>query len=331
MTVLVTGGAGYIGSHMLLALLDKGEDVVVVDNFSSGFAWALPRGVHLRGGDVGDKVLLKSVIKEFKVKEIVHFAAKIVVPESIAFPLMYYDTNTSRSRCLIESAVENEVERFIFSSTAAVYGNVSNEPVSEDLLPSPVSPYGRSKLITEWMLKDASEAHGLSFISLRYFNVAGADADGRAGQSSPNATHLIKVAVQAALGRRPYIEIFGTDYPTPDGTCIRDFIHVTDLVDAHIRALHDLRNQGKSKVLNCGYGLGFSVNEVLQIVEEVSGTRLPVRTAQRRPGDPPCIVAKAERVRAELGWVPRHNNLNDIVETAFRWEKSLGDRARPHI
>ncbi|PPD14861.1 MAG: UDP-glucose 4-epimerase GalE [Methylobacterium sp.] len=326
MTVLVTGGAGYIGSHMVLALRDRGEKVVVIDNLSSGFPWALPPDVPLRGGDVGDPAFTRAVMDEFGVTEIAHFAAKIVVPESVAEPLMYYHANTVKSRALIEAAVQHGVKRFIFSSTAAVYGDVSGDPVSEDQATAPVSPYGRSKLMTEWMLRDASAAHGLQFIALRYFNVAGADPQGRSGQSFPNATHLIKVAVQAALGQRPHLDVFGTDYPTRDGSCLRDYIHVTDLATAHVDALNHLRQGGDNLVLNCGYGQGFSVLEVIEVVKKVTGVDFPVRLGPRRPGDPATIIAKADRIRAELGWTPEHDNLEEIVAAAFRWEKVLQSR-----
>lgn len=326
MAVLVTGGAGYIGSHMVLALRDRGEKVVVVDNFSTGFPWSLPPDVPVRGGDVGDQVFMRSVMEEFEVSEIAHFAAKIVVPESVANPLMYYQANTVRSRALIETAVQHGVKRFIFSSTAAVYGDVSGEPVPESLAPAPVSPYGRSKLMTEWMLQDTAAAHDLKFIALRYFNVAGADPQGRSGQSFPNATHLIKVAVQAALGQRDRLDIFGTDYPTRDGSCIRDYIHVTDLASAHVDALNHLRKGGESLILNCGYGQGFSVLEVVDVVKKVTGVNFPTVISPRRAGDPATIIAKADRIRAELGWKPQHDNLEEIVRAAFSWEKSLKAR-----
>jgi UDP-glucose 4-epimerase len=326
MVVLVTGGAGYIGSHMVLALRDRGEQVVVVDNLASGFPWAVPPDVPLRGGDVGDQSFMRSIMEEFDVSEIAHFAAKIVVPESVANPLMYYHANTAKSRALIEAAVQHGVKRFIFSSTAAVYGDVSGEPVSESLTPAPVSPYGRSKLMTEWMLQDAAAAHDLKFIALRYFNVAGADPEGRTGQSTPNATHLIKVAVQTALGQRTHLDIFGTDYATRDGSCIRDYIHVTDLASAHVDALNHLRRGGDSLILNCGYGQGFSVLEVVDVVKKVTGIDFQTRLVPRRAGDPATIIAKADRIRSELGWVPKHNNLEGIVRAAFGWEKKLRSR-----
>jgi UDP-glucose 4-epimerase len=326
MTVLVTGGAGYIGSHMVLALLDAGENVVVVDNLSTGFWWALPQEVPLVVGDMGDQALIAKAIREHKVDAIAHFAARIVVPESVADPLGYYLNNTVKSRALIEAAVENDVRHFIFSSTAAVYGEPTTIPVPEDLPLNPVSPYGRSKLMTEWMLQDTGRAHDLGYVILRYFNVAGADPKGRSGQSTANATHLIKVAAQTALGDRPKIEVFGTDYPTRDGSCIRDYIQVSDLADAHLVALRHLRDGGESLTLNCGYGNGYSVLEVLDVVRKVSGVDFPVKLSGRRAGDPAAIVARADRIRAKLGWVPKHDNLEQIVGQALAWERALKTR-----
>jgi UDP-glucose 4-epimerase len=326
MTVLVTGGAGYIGSHMVLALLDAGENVVVLDNLSTGFAWVLPPEVPLVTGDMGDGDLVAKTVREHRVEAIAHFAAKIVVPDSVADPLGYYLNNTVKSRAVIEAAVRSGVKHFIFSSTAAVYGEPATVPVPEDLPLDPVSPYGRSKLMTEWMLQDTARAHDLSYVILRYFNVAGADPRGRAGQSTANATHLIKVAAQTALGDRPRMDVFGTDYPTPDGSCVRDYIQVSDLADAHLVALKHLRGGGESLTLNCGYGRGFSVLEVIDIVKAVSGADFPVVLSPRRPGDPAAIVAKADRIRAELGWQPRHEDLREIVTQALNWERSLKTR-----
>ncbi len=323
MAVLVTGGAGYIGSHMVLALLDAGEEVVVVDNLSTGFEWALPREARLVVGDMGDQELVAKVIRDHKVDAIAHFAAKIVVPESVADPLGYYLNNTVKSRALIEAAVRGGVEHFIFSSTAAVYGDVDTKPVGEDRPLNPVSPYGRSKLMTEWMLADAAAAHGLRYVILRYFNVAGADPHGRSGQSTANATHLIKVAAQTALGQRKHIEIYGNDYPTPDGSCLRDYIQVSDLAAAHLDALTHLRRGGESLTLNCGYGTGYSVFEVIEVVKRVSGINFEVRLSPRRAGDPAAIVAKADRIRERLGWQPRYDDLTTIVDQALRWEKAL--------
>ncbi len=326
MAVLVTGGAGYIGSHMVLALLDAGEEVVVLDDLSTGFDWVLPPEVILVRGDVGDAELVGRVLRERSIEAVAHFAAKIVVPDSVADPLGYYLANTVKSRALIEATVKAGVRRFIFSSTAAVYGEPRRIPVPEDEPPAPVSPYGRSKLMTEWMLADAAAAHDLRFVALRYFNVAGADPRGRAGQSTPQATHLIKVAAQTALGDRPHIEVFGTDYPTPDGSCLRDYIQVTDLAEAHMAALAHLRAGGESLTLNCGYGRGYSVLEVIEVVKRVSGVDFPVRYSPRRPGDPAAIVARADRIRETLGWRPRHDDLPAIVAQALAWERALKTR-----
>jgi UDP-glucose 4-epimerase len=326
MAVLVTGGAGYIGSHMVLALLDADEEVVVLDNLSTGFDWVLPPEAELVIGDMGDQDLVGEVIRTRNIEAIAHFAAKIVVPDSVADPLGYYLNNTVKSRALIESAVRGGVKQFIFSSTAAVYGEPAVVPVPENLPLNPINPYGRSKLMTEWMLQDAARAHDLRYVALRYFNVAGADPRGRSGQSTANATHLIKVASQTALGDRPYMEVFGTDYPTPDGSCLRDYIQVSDLAEAHMVALSHLRQGGASLTLNCGYGRGYSVLEVIEVVKRASGVDFEVRYSPRRAGDPAQIVAKADRIRQELGWRPRHANLNEIVEQALSWEKSLKRR-----
>ena len=323
MTVMVTGGAGYIGSHMVLALADRGERVVVLDDLSTGFAWAVPRGVDLVVGDASDSDLVGRTIADYGVEAAAHFAARIVVPDSVADPLGYYLANTVKSRALVAATVRAGVRRFIFSSTAAVYGETSTEPVGEDVVPDPVSPYGRSKLMTEWMLQDTARAHDLAFVALRYFNVAGADPQGRSGQSTPAATHLIKVAAQAALGQRQRLEVFGTDYPTRDGSCIRDYIHVSDLADAHLCALDHLRGGGGSLTLNCGYGRGSTVLEVIEVMKRISGVDFPVTLSPRRPGDPAAIVARADRVRTELGWTPRHDDLDGIVRAALSWERHL--------
>lgn len=323
MTVLVTGGAGYIGSHMVLELVDRGEPVVVLDNLSTGFASAVPTHVTLVVGDTGDEALVASVIKEHKVDALAHFAAKIVVPDSVAEPLDYYLNNTSKSRSLIEAAIGAGVRHIIFSSTAAVYGEPDVDAVTEDMPTNPVSPYGRSKLMTEWILQDTARATDMRFAALRYFNVAGADPQGRTGQSTPRATHLIKVACQAALGRRPYLEVYGTDFPTPDGSCLRDYIHVTDLARAHILALDHLRAGGPSVTLNCAYGRGYSVLEVAEAVKRVSGVDFEVRLAGRRAGDPARIVATGEKVRATLGWEPAYDDLETIIGHALAWERHL--------
>jgi UDP-glucose 4-epimerase len=326
MPILVTGGAGYIGSHMVLELLDAGEKVVVLDDLSTGFASAVPDRATFIRGDAGDPALVLRLIAEHAINAIAHFAAKIVVSESVSDPLGYYLGNTVKSRNLIEAAVRGGVRHIIFSSTAAVYGNPRTNPVGEDAPLDPLSPYGRSKLMTEWMLEDAGRAHDLRHISLRYFNVAGADPQGRAGQSTARASHLIKAAVQAALGARPHLEVFGTDYPTEDGSCLRDYIQVTDLARAHLAALAHLRDEGESLTLNCGYGSGFSVLEVVEMVKRVSERDFEVRLAPRRPGDPAAIIAKAGRIRAELGWIPRHDDLREIVSQALAWERKLIDQ-----
>ncbi len=326
MAILVTGGAGYIGSHMVYELIDAGEEVVVLDNLSAGFRWLVPDSVPLHVGDTGDSKLAAEIIARHKIDAIVHFAAWIVVPDSVANPLGYYRNNTANSRTLIEAAVKGGVKHFIFSSTAAVYGNPQSVPVAEDAPTAPISPYGWSKLMTEVMLRDAGRAHGLRHAILRYFNVAGADPKMRAGQSTPAATHLIKVAVQAALGLRDKLEIFGADYPTPDGTCIRDYIHVSDLVAAHSGALRHLRKGADSMTLNCGYGHGFSVREVIETVKRVAGVDFRVEQVGRRPGDPAQIVAACEQARNILGWRPRFDDLSTIVSHALEWEKKLKQR-----
>ncbi|HTZ68969.1 MAG TPA: UDP-glucose 4-epimerase GalE [Roseiarcus sp.] len=326
MSVLVTGGAGYIGGHMALGLLDAGETVVVLDNLSTGFAWAVPEGAKLVVGDTGDQDLVARLIREHSIDAIAHFAAKIVVPDSVRDPLGYYLNNVSNARSLIEAAVGGGVQTFIFSSTAAVYGETGAEPVEEDAPLAPISPYGRSKLMVEWMLEDTSRAYDFRYVALRYFNVAGADPKGRLGQSTPHATHLIKRAVQTALGLHPRIEIFGDDYPTRDGTCVRDYIQVTDLIDAHLAALAYLRAGGSSVVCNCGYGHGQTVKEVVEVVKRVSGVDFPVVVSARRAGDPASIVAKAERARSVLGWKPSKDDLDAIVRQALDWERRLHNR-----
>jgi UDP-glucose 4-epimerase len=326
MTILVTGGAGYIGSHMVYALADAGERVVVLDNLSTGFAWAVAEGVPLVVGDTGDQALVSRLIAEHGVTEIIHFAASIVVPDSVSDPLGYYRNNTANSRALIECAVKGGVRRFIFSSTAAVYGNPATIPIGEDDPTCPMSPYGSSKLMTEIMLRDAGAAHRLDTVILRYFNVAGADPKLRTGQSTKGATHLIKVAVETALGKRAKIDVFGTDYPTPDGTCIRDYIHVSDLVRAHCDALAYLRAGGRSVTLNCGYSHGFSVVEVIDAVKRVSGIDFRVDYAAKRPGDPTQIVAKSDRIRQTLGWRPQFDDLATIVAHALAWERAVAAR-----
>jgi len=328
MTVLVTGGAGYIGSHMVLNLCDSGNRVVVLDNLSTGFDWAIDSRARLVVGDAGDIGTVSQLIKDEQVDSIIHFAGSIIVPESVSNPLKYYANNTGVSRNLLEAAVSGGVKNFIFSSTAAVYGMAGLDPVAETSPLDPMSPYGRSKLMTEWMIEDTAAAHGLNYGILRYFNVAGADPQGRSGQSTPNATHLIKVALQAATGQREGMDIFGTDYPTPDGTCLRDYIHVSDLAAAHAILLDYLRGGGESGRFNCGYGHGFSVTEVVDRVKEVTGVDFPVHLGPRRAGDPAAIVANSDRIRQKLGWTPVHDDLNEIVADAYAWEKKLMTRNR---
>lgn len=321
MSILVTGGAGYIGSHMVHGLLDRGDDVVVLDNLSTGIRGLVSERASFVEGDAGDQTLVSRIAKEHGVTTVIHFAGSIIVPESVEYPLAYYANNTGTSRNLIEACIEAEVGNFVFSSTAAVYGMPEQMPVTEPAPTNPINPYGRSKLMTEWMLQDASHAHDFHFVALRYFNVAGADPKGRTGQSTPRATHLIKRACQAALGRVDALEIFGTDYPTKDGTGVRDYIHVSDLVGAH--ALDHLEDGGNSLTLNCGYGHGFSVREVIDTVARVSGTQVPTREAPRRAGDPAAIVADPSRIKAAFEWHPKYDDLDEIVRTAYSWEKRL--------
>src|SRR4051812_34141107 len=315
MSVLVTGGAGYIGSHMALRLGDAGEETVVLDNLTTGFDWAVDHRATLVHGDAGDIDFVEALIAERQVTEIIHFAGSIVVPESVTDPLKYYRNNTAVSRNLLEAAVRGGVRRFVFSSTAAVYGMTGLAPVEETTPLMPMSPYGKSKLMTEWMLADVAAAHPIKYGVLRYFNVAGADPGKRSGQSTPLATHLIKVASQTALGQRPKMDIFGTDYPTPDGTCVRDYIHVTDLIEAHKLLLDHLRGGGESTTMNCAYGQGFSVRQVIDTVKDVSGVDFHVDEGPRRAGDPASITATGEKVRSLLGWVPKHDDLREMVST----------------
>ena len=328
MTVLVTGGAGYIGSHMALRLGDAGERTVVLDNLTTGFDWAVDHRATLVQGDAGDIEFVGRLIREHEITEIVHFAGSIVVPESVIDPLKYYRNNTATSRNLLEAAVKGGVERFIFSSTAAVYGMTGLAPVEETTPLQPMSPYGRSKLMTEWMLADVAAAHPIRYGVLRYFNVAGGDPQKRSGQSTPFATHLIKVAAQTALGQREKMDIFGTDYPTPDGTCVRDYIHVTDLIEAHRLLLEHLRKGGESITLNAAYGQGYSVRQVVETVKKVSGVDFRVDEGPRRAGDPASITATGEKIRQALGWVPQHDSLNEMVSTALDWERYLMTRNR---
>lgn len=326
MTILVTGGAGYIGSHLVHELADIGESVVVLDDLSTGFPHAIPKHVKLVVGNCGNSELLSEIIHDHKIDAIVHVAGSVLPPESLERPLHYYRNNTVQTCTVIEAAVKHAVRHFIFSSTAAVYGNAAEIPLTEGASTQPISPYGRSKLMSELMLADAGVAHGLSFAILRYFNVAGADPQMRTGQSTTNATHLIKVAIQAALGLRPKLHVCGSDYPTPDGTCIRDYIHVTDLVQGHIDALRYLRQGGESIAVNCGYGRGVSVYDVIEVVKRISGVDFPVERAARRPGDPAILVAASERARKALGWDPQFDKLDLIVSHALAWEKILISR-----
>ena len=326
MAVLVTGGAGYIGSHMVYALADAGEEVVVLDNLSTGFWWAISPAARLVEGDVGDESLLGQLTRDHNFDAIIHFAGSIVVPESVADPLAYYLNNTVKTRSLVAAAVNAGVPRFVFSSTAAVYGNPQTVPVREDAVLSPISPYGSSKLMSEWMLRDSHAAYGLEYVALRYFNVAGADPKGRTGQSTPKATHLIKVACQTVLGERQQMDVFGSDYDTPDGTCLRDYIHVSDLAQAHLDALKHLRNGGKSGAYNCGYGVGYSVLDIIKAVEKVAGKPVNKRMAPRRPGDPASIVAASDKIKQEMGWSPKHQDIDLIVQSALAWEDYLRQR-----
>ncbi len=326
MSILVTGGCGYIGSHMVYELTDAGHEVVVLDNLTTGFKWALPLQAKLVVGDIGDIELAQSVIARHGVTAIIHFAGSVVVPDSVADPLGYYLNNTVRSRALMEAAVKSGVKQFIFSSTAAVYGMAKEMPVRETTLLEPMSPYGSSKLMTEIMLRDTALAHDFRYVALRYFNVAGADPKGRTGQSTKGATHLIKVACETALGKRPGMEVFGTDYDTPDGTCVRDYIHVKDLARAHVAALAHLAAGGQSDIFNCGYGKGYSVLEVIEAVKRVSKKALAAKMSPRRPGDPASIVAASDKIRGALGWKPEHDNLDLIVEHALAWEAHLAKR-----
>jgi UDP-glucose 4-epimerase len=318
--ILVTGGAGYIGSHVVRQLGEVGERIVVLDNLSTGFAGAVLYG-ELVVGDTGDRELVSAILKDRKIDTVMHFAAHTVVPESAEDPLKYYANNTCSTRNLLECCRNAGIERFIFSSTAAVYGIPDDGICSEETPTNPINPYGTSKLMSEWMLRDLAAATNLRYVALRYFNVAGSDPERRIGQSTPNATLLIKVAAEAAVGKRPHVAIFGTDYPTPDGTGIRDYIHVEDLADAHLKALDYLRAEGESTTLNCGYGRGYSVREVLDTVSRVNGAPLSIQEQPRRAGDPPTLIARADAIRNVLDWQPRYDDLEFIVRTALDWER----------
>ena len=324
-TILVTGGAGYIGSHVVRQLGAAGETVVTLDNLSTGFEKAVTAG-ELIVGDTGDAVLLERIFSEHEIDTVMHFAAHTIVPESVTNPLEYYRNNTASSRTLLEAAARHDVRNFVFSSTAAVYGTPAGGKASEDTPTQPINPYGTSKLMTEWMLRDLALAGGPRYVALRYFNVSGCELSATIGQSTPNATLLVKVACEAATGRRPGVSIFGTDYPTPDGSGLRDYIHVEDLATAHLDALAYLRAGGGSTVLNCGYGHGYSVREVLDAVERANGAPLDISEKPRRAGDPAELVAVAERIRDVLGWQPRLDDLDTIVKTSLAWERKIASR-----
>lgn len=324
--VLVTGGAGYIGSHAVLALRDAGYGVAVIDNLTTGFRWAVPGDVAFHEGDIEDQALVERIIAEQDVRAIMHFAGSIIVPESVENPLKYYHNNSAKSRALIESAVRTGVHHFIFSSTAATYGVPEESPVREDSPKRPINPYGMSKLMTEIMLEDVSKAHDFNYCALRYFNVAGADPQCRTGQSTAGATHLIKVAVEAALGKRSHVGVFGTDYDTPDGTGVRDYIHVSDLARAHVLALEALMADPEANhILNCGYGRGFSVLEVLDAVDRVTNRTIERRLEGRRAGDPDSLISDNRAIMARLPWTPEHADLDRIVTHALAWERKLSE------
>ncbi|MDP9008593.1 MAG: UDP-glucose 4-epimerase GalE [Pseudomonadota bacterium] len=320
--ILVTGGAGYIGSHVVRQLGEAGEQVVVIDNLGKGFRQAVTAG-DLIVGDVGDYELVSRLLAEHQVDTVMHFAAHTVVPESVALPLKYYSNNTCATRNLLQACIENNVKNFVFSSSAAVYGIPQDGYAGEDAPTNPINAYGTSKLMSEWMLRDVSAVNRLRYVALRYFNVAGSHPGGRIGQATPGATLLTKVACEAVVGKRPHVSVFGTDYPTPDGTGVRDYLHIEDLAAAHLNALAYLQGGGKSTTLNVGYGHGYSVREVLAMVESVAGKPLNIREEPRRAGDPAYLVARAERVRTELGWRPRYDDLSAIVSSSLAWEHKL--------
>jgi UDP-glucose 4-epimerase len=325
--VLVTGGAGYIGSHAVLALSDAGHRPTVIDNLTTGFRWAVSNEVPFFDGDVADAQLIANIIREQRIDAIMHFAGSIIVPESVENPLKYYRNNTANSRSLIESAIAGGVKHFIFSSTAATYGIPDESPVREDMPTLPINPYGMSKLMTEYMLRDVAAAHDFNFCALRYFNVAGADPKGRSGQSTAGATHLIKVAVEAALGKRDSVAVFGTDYATDDGTGVRDYIHVSDLAAAHVIALEALfADPARSHILNCGYGHGYSVLQVLDAVDRVTNQKLDRKIEGRRAGDPDELISDNRAIKARFGWEPKFDHLDTIVAHALQWERKLSER-----
>jgi UDP-glucose 4-epimerase len=326
--VLVTGGAGYIGSHAVLALKDAGHNPVVIDNLTTGFRWALPEDVPFYEGDIADEKLVARIIADCRIEAIMHFAGSIIVPESVENPLKYYRNNTANSRSIIESAITGGVKHFIFSSTAATYGIPKVSPVSEDTPTLPINPYGLSKLMTEYMLRDVAAAHDFNYCALRYFNVAGADPQGRTGQSTAGATHLIKVAVETALGKRSHVSVFGTDFDTADGTGVRDYIHVSDLAAAHVIALENLfADRARSHTLNCGYGHGYSVLQVLDAVDRVTNLQIDRKLEGRRAGDPDALISDNSTIKQRFGWQPKHDNLDVIVSHALQWERKLGEQS----
>ena len=320
--ILVTGGAGYIGSHVVRQLGEAAENIVVLDDLSRGFKQAVTAG-ELIVGDVGDRALVSRLLAEHRVDTVMHFAASTIVPESVAKPLKYYGNNTCNTRSLLQACLENDIKNIVFSSTAAVYGMLDEDYADEESPTRPINAYGTSKLVSEWMLRDVAAVGELRYVALRYFNVAGSDPGGRIGQSTPGATLLTKVACEAMVGKRPHVAVFGSDYPTPDGTGVRDYLHVEDLAAAHLNALGHLRRGGKSLTLNVGYGHGYSVREVLRMVETVGGKPLAIREEGRRSGDPAYLVARADRIRQELGWRPRYDDLEAIVTHSLAWERKL--------